>query len=77
MFWEIILFVIIVIAVFIISLISYLTEKRKSKVSPEAFSPERLKYCKTYLIISSVILGIIAAAFIALYAFLLMAVAFM
>ncbi len=73
-FWIFILFILGLMIAFTASLVCYVREKGKPQ---ESFSAERLTTYKIVLIVSAVILGLILAAFIALFALLMTAVAFM
>lgn len=60
-----------------ISLVRYLDAKRQNKQAPDTFSPEDIRRRLISLIVSSVILGVLAAVVIGFIALMFMAVAFM
>lgn len=62
---------------FVISLVACISAKRKNRIQPGSVSPEELKWKRTLLIASSVVLGVFLAVVIGLIALLYSAVAFM
>ncbi len=72
-----VVFFIIVLTVFIVSLVGFIRAKRKQKLSNEPFSQEKLTTYKILLIISSAILGVIIVGYISLGVLLTSAVSFM
>jgi len=55
---------ILLIVFWCISLRRYLSAKKRNKVTPDAFSAEGMKQCKTSLINMSIIAGAILAVFL-------------
>ena len=62
---------------FTVSLFRFCHAKRENKRNPEAFSFEELKIRKICLVVSSVIMGILAAVVFAFIGLMMIAVAFM
>lgn len=62
---------------FIVSLILFITAKRKNKRAPGTYSEGQVRTRKICLILSAVIVGIMAAVIIGFMCLLFMAVAFM
>lgn len=60
-----------------ISLYRYISAKKQNKQMPGTFSPAEIKKRKVFLIVMSVVAGMILAMVIGLIAMLFMAVAFM
>lgn len=62
---------------FAVSLIRYLTAKRKNKRAPGSFSDAQISARRICLIVSSIIAGAMLIVVVAFFALMLMAVAFM
>ena len=60
-----------------ISLLRFCYAKLKNKRAPGTYSPEQMKSRKIFLIVASVIAGILAVVVLAFIGLLMMAVAFM
>lgn len=60
-----------------VSIYRYVSAKNKNKQAPGTFSPTEMKNRKMWLIIASVIVGVLAAVVIGFMALMFMAVAFM
>ena len=65
------------VLLFGISLFRYCYAKHKNKQTPGTYSEEQMKSRKIFLIVSSVIAGILAVVVLAFIGLLMMAVAFM
>ncbi len=83
MFWisvyDILFFAIptIIVVILGVSIYRYVSAKRKNKLAPDTFSPKEIKKRKTWLIVASVITGVLVAVVIGFIALLFMAVASM
>ncbi|MBR4292475.1 MAG: hypothetical protein IKT54_02570 [Clostridia bacterium] len=62
---------------FICSLVAYISAKKKNKASPGTYTPEQITTRKIFLIVSSIILGVIVAIVVGFMALLATAVIFM
>lgn len=67
----------ILLLLFAISLYRYISAKKENREQPGTHSAEEIKKRKLFLIVFSVIAGVLAAVVIAFIALLFMAVAFM
>ena len=65
------------VLLFGISLFRYCYAKHQNKRTPGTYSPEQMKSRKIFLIVASVIAGILAVVVLAFIGLLMMAVAFM
>ena len=65
------------ISLFVGSLLSYCTAKSKNKKAPGTYSAEQMRARKIFLIVSSVIAGLLLLVVLAFIGLLMMAVAFM
>ena len=66
-----------VLTFFIVSLVRFCRGRKANKLVPDTFSPEEMRARKTMLIVSSVIMGVLAAVVIGFTVLLFMAVAYM
>lgn len=67
----------ILIVLFVISLYRYIFAKKQNKKVPGTFTPEEIKKRKTFLIVLSVVVGVLVVIVIGFIALLFMAVAYM
>ena len=65
------------IAFFIVSLVAFCTSKSANKHSPGSYTDSQMRTRKTLLIISSVIMGVLAAVVIGLMVLLFIGIAYM
>jgi len=65
------------LAVFVVSLISFLSAKKKNKQTPGTYSDDQMITKRICLIVSSVILGILAVVVIGFIVLMMVAVTFM
>lgn len=65
------------IAFFIVSLVAFCTSKNTNKRSPGSYTKSQMKTRKLLLIISSVIMGVLAAVVIGLAVLLFIGIAYM